>query len=243
MIRSNNITGAAFMIGALALPAAAYAAPGMGSEVYSATVEPHELEIETRYGILAGGPDGGEDGLVLEAGYGVTGHTRVAAVAEFEKEVGAPRKLEAFSIEVIQNVARIGPIDVGVYGEYEAVVSGTDKLEGKLLLEYRGRVTDLRFNLIAAKPLRSGDPVELGYAASADVAVADNLRLGVAAFGELGTFRDFAPRAEHFVGPNVKFRILGLGVPLKVETGYLIALAKAKDDADGMFRLNLELEF
>ena len=132
---------------------------------------------------------------------------------------------------------------MALYGEYEAVVSGTDKLEGKLLLEYRSRLTDLRLNLVAAKPLRSGDPVELAYAASADVAVAENLRLGASAFGDLGTFRQFAPRAEHFVGPTAKFRINGLGAPLKVETGYMFALAKAKDDANGMFRLNLELEF
>jgi hypothetical protein len=243
MIRFNTTTAAALVLACLTLPVAAHAAPGLGGEVYGATVEPHELEIETRYGILAGGADAGEDNFRLEVAYGITGHTRVAAVAEFEKEPGAPRKLEAFSVEVIQNIARIGPIDVALYGEYEAVNNGTDELEGKLLLQYRDRLTDLRFNLIAAKPLRTAAPVELAYAASADVSVADNLRLGASAFGDLGTFRQFAPHAEHFVGPMAKFRINGLGAPLKVETGYMFALAKAKDDANGMFRLNLELEF
>ncbi len=242
MIRRNTISAAACLLSLTALPTIAHAAPGLGGEVYGATIEPHEIEIETRYGILTGGPDAGEDNFRLEVGYGITGHTRIAAVAEFEKEPGQPRKLEAFSLEVIQNVARIGPVDVALYGEFEAVSDGTDKAEGKLLLEYRDRITDVRFNLIASKPLQSGALVELGYAASADVSVADNLRIGVAAFGDLGSFRQFAPYAEHFAGPNIKFGIKGLGVPLKVETGYLFAFGAAKADATGMFRLNLELE-
>ncbi len=224
----------------LATPA--LAAPGLGDEVYGATVEPGEWEIETRYGILAGGPDAGEGNFRLEVGYGVSGHTRLAAVAEFEKEPGQPRKLEAISFEAIQNIARIGPIDVALYGEFEAVRGGTDQAEAKLLLEYRDRLTDVRFNLKMAKPLVSGAPVELAYAASADISVADNLRLGVTGFGDLGTFGRFAPYAEHFFGPTVKFRINGIGAPLRVETGYMFAIAAAKADTKGMFRLNLELE-
>ena len=242
MIRLDTIRAAASILAMASLPSIAHAAPGLGDEVYGATVEPHEIEIETRYGILAGGPDAGEDNFRLEVAYGITGHTRIAALAEFEREPGSARKLEAISFEVVQNVARIGPIDVALYGEFEAVIGGTDKAEGKLLLEYRDRITDVRFNLKAAKPLQAGAPVELGYAASADVSVADNLRLGVAAFGDLGTFGRFAPYAEHFAGPNAKFRINGLGVPLKVETGYLFAFGAAKADAKGMFRLNLEVE-
>lgn len=227
---------------ALAIPTVALAAPGLGGEVYGATVEPGEWEIETRYGILTGGPDAGEDNFRLEVGYSVTGHTRLAVQAEFEKEPGTSRKLEAMSVEVLQNIARLGPIDVALYGEYKAVVGGTDKAETKLLLEHRSRLTDVRFDLIAAKPLASNAPVELAYAASADISVAERVRLGVAAFGDLGTFRHFAPHAEHFVGPIAKFRVNGLGTPLKIETGYLFALGAAKADADGMIRLNLELE-
>lgn len=227
---------------ACALPSTAHAAPGLGSEVYGATVEPGEVELEWRSGILTGGPDAGENAFVLEAGYGITGHTRLAVFGEFEKEPGDPRKLEAVGFEVVQNIGRIGPIDVALYGEYEAVNGDTDAAETKLLLEYRGRLTDVRFNLIAAKPLSSGAPVELGYATSADVSVAEKVRLGVAAFGDLGTFRSFAPYAEHFAGPIAKFRIDAFGKPLKLETGYLFAIGAAKADTDGMFRLNLELE-
>lgn len=239
MIRKIALAGA-FAAGLAATPA--LAAPGLGDEVYGATVEPGEIELEARSGILVDGPDAGENNFRLEAGYGISGHTRIALVAEFEKEPGASRKLEAVSIEAIQNVARIGGVDLALYGEYEAVRGGTDELEGKLLLEWRGRTTDVRLNLIAGKELASGAKVELGYAASADVAVASGVRAGLAAFGGLGTFDDFAPRDEHFIGPNFKFRTDALGKPLKIETGYLFALGAAKDDAKGMFRLNLELE-
>ena len=57
------------LLGALAcaLPGHAFAsAPGMGDEVYGATVEKGEAEIEARYGALDGGPDDGEDVLKLE---------------------------------------------------------------------------------------------------------------------------------------------------------------------------------
>jgi len=236
-----HLAGISIML-AFTVSSTAYAAPGMADEVYSATVEPGEWELESRFGVLAGGPDAGENALKLEVGYGITGHTRIAAVAEFEKDIGSPRKLEAVAFEVVQNVARIGPIDVALYGEYEAVRGGADEMETKLLLEHRGRLTDVRFNLIAAKPLISGAPVELGYAASADVAVGDGVRLGASAFGGLGTFRTFAPYAEHFAGPTAKFRIDGLGKPLKLEANYLFAMGAAKADAKGMFRLNLELE-
>lgn len=241
MIR--NIAAAAVLAAGLIIAPAAWASHGLGGEIYGATVEPGEIEVEMRSGILTGGPDAGENNFKLEVAYGITGHTRIAAVAEFEKEPGSPRKLEAFSVEAIQNIGRLGPIDVAVYGEYEAVRGGTDELEGKLLLEYRSRLTDIRVNLIAGKPLASGAKVELGYAASADVAVAEGVRAGVAAFGGLGTFDDFAPRDEHFIGPNFKFRTATFGRTLKIETGYLFALGAAKDDADGMVRLNLELEF
>jgi len=226
------------------LPAtAAHAAPGLGEEIYGATVEPGEIEIEARYGILAGGADAGEDNFRLEAGYGINGHLRLAVTSEFEKEPGERRKAEAVGFEAVYNVARVGGVDVAIYGEYEVGLNGhSDVVETKLLLQRRTRIWDLRFNLIAEKPLDSSVATEFGYATSADVAVADGLRLGVAAFGELGTVHRFAPYAEHFAGPIVKFRIPGLEQRIMVETGYLFPIAKAREDAKGQFRLNLELE-
>ena len=232
-----------FALAVLAQTAPALAAPGNGEEVYAATVEPKELEIETRYGVLAGGPSAGEDNFRLEAGYGVSGHLRLAVVGEFEKEAGASHQLTHAGFEAVANVARIGGIDVAVYAEYELGFHGEpDGVEAKLLLERRTRLWDLRFNLIAEKPLDSTLPTEFGYATSADVSVAENLRLGVTAFGELGTVHHLVPYAEHYVGPTVKFRIPGIAGRVNVETGYLFAVGKAREDASGQFRLNLELE-
>ena len=71
----------------------------------------------------------------------------------------------------------------------------------------------------------------------------DEFRLGVQAFGDLGTSRNLLPRAEHFIGPVAKYEIEGLGPEVGLEVGYLFAVAKAKDDADGQLRVALEMEF
>lgn len=89
----------------------------------------------------------------------------------------------------------------------------------------------------------SGAKVELGYAASADFEVADELRLGVQAFGEAGSFDHILPRAEHFLGPVVKYEIEGLGSEVQLEAGYLFALGKARDDTSGQLRIGIEFEF
>ena len=52
------------------------------------------------------------------------------------------------------------------------------------------------------------------------------------------------PRAEHFAGPIVKAEIDHIGPgELEIETGYLFALGRARDDAKGQLRLNLEYAF
>ncbi|MBU6267848.1 MAG: hypothetical protein KGN34_09930 [Sphingomonadales bacterium] len=227
----------------LALAAPAHAAPGLGDEVYAATVEPGEFELETRYGVLTGGPASGEDNFRLEAGYGVNGHLRVAVVGEWEKAAGGPRQATHAGIEAVYHVARIGGIDVAAYGEYELGFHGeSDGVEAKLLLQRRTRIWDLRLNLIAEKPLDATAPTEFAYATSADVAVSDNLRLGATAFGELGTGHRLFPYGEHYFGPSAKLRVPLAGHNLRIETGYLFAIAKARDDARGQIRLNLELE-
>lgn len=224
----------------IATPAAA--TPALGEAVYGATVEAGETELEARYGRLTGGEDSGEEGLVVEAAHGFSPRFYAAVLGEFEREQGDKRRLEALSIEAIHTLARIQPlgVDVAVYGEYEAVLHGPDKLEAKLLLEKRQGALDARLNLIANRPLVSGAPVSFGYAASADVAALGEFRLGAAAFGDLGSSRLLTTRSEHFAGPIVKTEIEHLGGgEIEVETGYLFALGRARDDAKGQVRLLL----
>ena len=228
---------------ALAAAGPAAAEPGLADEVYGATVKAGEPELEARYGRIGGKAADGTDALKLEAAYGVSSSFRLAAVGEFTREPGGPRRADSVAIEGIYALGQVGGIDIAVYGEYEIGFLGADKLETKLLLERRSGPWNLRLNLIGEKPLAAGEPVELGYAASVDRAVGGDARIGVQAYGELGTFRNFAPRAEHYVGPVGKFEIEGLGPEIGVELGYLFALGAARDNSAGQLHLRLELEF
>ena len=235
-----------FLFGAVltcCLPVPCLAAPGLGAEVYGATVETGVFEFESRYDRLTGGADNGEDVLKLEAAYGLNNRLRIGVLAEFEKEPGLSRRAEEVAIEAIYHLGKAGGIDFAVYGEYAIGLHGPDKLEAKLLMQHKRGPLDVRLNLIAEKPLVSRTPVEFSYAASADVEAFDEFRLGVQAFGDLGTARNLLPRAEHFIGPVAKYEIEGLGPEVGLEVGYLFAVAKAKDDADGQVRVALELEF
>lgn len=234
----------------LAYPALA-GPPGLAGEVYGATVEKGEKEIEARYGVLTGGPNGGEDALRLEAAYGVSDRLRIGIVGEFGRQPGASRKLNATAIEAIYALGKTGGINFAAYGEYEFAFDGPNEIEAKLLMQHRSGPWDLRLNLIASKEMIAGSPVELGYALSADVAVAKPLRLGVSAFGNLGTFSEFGPAAEHYAGPVAKIRLLtsdpdGDGDDhggLSLSAGYLFALGATRRLTDGQVYLNLETEF
>ena len=233
---------------ALALGSApAFAAPGVGEKVYGATVERGVSEVEARYGRLVGDEADGEDGTVFELSHGFSDRFYGGLLFEFEREAGERRRLEAVGVEGIVALGHIGAIDsdVAVYGEYEGVRDAPDKLETKLLLQHRRGPFDGRLNLIAEKQLTSGEPVGLGYAASADWKLIGELRGGIEAFGELGSTRHLLPRAEHFAGPMLKAeleRLPGRG-ELGIEAGYLFALGAARDETDGQARLLLEYEF
>ncbi len=230
-----------------AISAPALAAPGVGEKVYGAKVEKGVSEVEFRYGRLVGGEADGEDGTVIELSHGFSDRFYGGALFEFEREPGEERRLEAVGAEGIFALGNIEAIDtdVAVYGEYEAVRGGADKVETKLLLQHRKGAFDGRLNLIAEKALKAGEPVEFGYAASADWKLVDDFRGGIEAFGELGSTDRLLPRAEHFVGPMVKTEIehLPLRGELGIEAGYLFALGASRDETRGQARLLLEYEF
>lgn len=236
----------AFGLVTLLLASTAQAGPGLGGKVYGATVEAGVTELEARYGRLTGGTDAGVDALVLEAAHGFSDRVYGAALFEFEREEPGSRKLEAVAIEGIYalgDLARFG-LNAALYGEYGAGLHGPDKIETKLLLQHKRGSFDSRVNLIAEKVPDGGTPVEFGYAASADWEIADELRLGGAAFGEWGSTRNLSFRTEHFAGPIAKYEFEHVGKgELEIEAGYLFALGRARDDADGQVRLLLEYEF
>lgn len=230
----------------LAVPSAAYAAPGLDDVVYSATVEPGKSEIEARYGRLTGGAADGEDAFVLEVAHGFSSHFYGAALATFEREPGSSRRIQTIAVEGIYTLGRIQGLDLdtAVYGEVEHGVHGPDNLETKLLLERRRGAFDARINLIAERALARGAPIEFGYAAAADYSVADDISIGAEAFGHLGSSRKFTMRSEHFVGPSatIGFDHAGPG-ELELRAGYLFAVGRARDESKGQLRFGLEYEF
>ena len=242
----NKISRTITAVAILAAATPVTAAPGLGSKVYGATVEAGVTEVETRYGRLVGDSADGEDGLVVEVAHGFSSHLYGAMLAEFEREPGGNRRLDALAIEVIVPVGRIDPIglDVALYGEYAAVRNGADVAEAKLLLQHKKGRFDSRLNLVAAKPLHGGEPVSFEYAASADFEIVDEFRLGFEAFGDLGSSRHFTTRADHYVGPVVKTEIEHFGPgELGIQAGYLFAIGQARSESDGQVRVGLEYEF
>lgn len=233
---------------ALADSPAPLSAPGLGEEVYGATVEAHEFELESRYGMLTGGSADGQQNARVEGEYGVNANLAVAVMGEFERAPSDRLKPSRVGIEAIYHLARVAGVDVAAYAEYEHGFIDPDSIETKLLLQRRTGLWDIRFNLIGEKPLRQTEPMGFTYATSVDRSVARNLRLGITAFGDLGTIHTLLPRAEHYVGPVAKLRI-----PMKdtdgdndkgviIEAGYLFAAGATARATTGQFRLNVELE-
>lgn len=225
---------------------AAQAAPGLDEVVYGATVEPGITEIESRYGRLTGGPADGEDAFVMELSHGFSSHFYGAALAIFERTPGDGRKLDAVAFEGIAPLGRIKPLglDTALYVEVEKPLHEKAKLESKLLLEKRAGAFDSRLNLIGEKSIGDGSPIEFRYAASADYGVGDDLRIGLEAFGDLGTSDRVTSRGEHFIGPSISTDIEHVGHgEIELRAGYLFAVGRARDDTKGQLRFGLAYEF
>lgn len=205
-----------------------------------------ENQRSRRYGRLAGGGADGEDAFVIEAAHGFSSQFYGAVLAHFEREHAGRRRLEGLAVESFFALGRIKSLDLetAVYVEAEHGIHGHDKLETKLLLEHHKGHFDTRLNLIAEKALRSGDPIELGYAASADYELADDISVGAEAFGDLGTPRKFLINTAHYVGPSLKLDLdhVGRG-ELELRAGYLFAIGHSRDEANGQMRFGVEYEF
>jgi len=240
-----KLAGWAALLGLTMTATGALAAPGLGSEVYGARVEKGVTEVEARYGKLTSGPDHGESALVLEANHGFTDRFKGAAEIEFEHEPGENAEAEALSLEGVYHLGQIGGVDLGVHGEYEANLHGEgDAVALQALIQKVAGPFDGRLNLGWERGLGDrNDDTEFGYAASAMWEVADEVKLGAKAFGELGDGDGLGGRREHFAGPVVEWEMDEIpGGELGIEAGYLFALGSARDDTDGQLRLGLEWE-
>lgn len=231
----------------MGLPTAAMASPGVGDPVYGATVEKGATEFEARYARLTGGTADGEDGLVFEAEHAVSTRFSMAGLAETSREPDGSRQVEALAIEGVYALGKVKAVnlDTALYAEFKHGLRGApDAIEIKALFEHRAGPFDARLNLIGEQPLRNGEKLQFGYAASADwVVFGDDFRLGLAAFGDLGTPGRLIDREEHFIGPEAEFEIARIGPgELEVETGWLRAFGAARDITNGQARLLIGYE-
>ena len=224
----------------LLIASPASAEPGLGQKVYGAVLERGVTELEARYGRLTGGTDAGSDALTLEAAHHFSNRFYGAVLLETAREQGGTRTVGAVAFEGIMHLGRIEPlgIDAAIYGEYAFERHAPNTAETKLLLQHRAGRFDGRLNLIAEKSLQRGEPVEFGYAASADWTLVGEVRAGGAAFGSFDSNR-------HYLGPVLKteFEHLPGRGELSLEAGYLFALANARQDSRGQARLLMEYEF
>lgn len=237
--RPMRRTLATLVLVATAAPFAAHAQ--LAEPVDGARIEPRETEAELRFGRLFGGSAAGADGLALEIEHGLSKQMRGALLFETSREPGGPRRLDGIGIEAVHSLGRVEPLalDVALYGEYRIGLTGPDELETKLLLQHSAGAFDSRLNLVFGKELAAHAPIELSYAASADWAIAgDELRLGAAAFGGLGTTRALFAPGGHYAGPIAKLEIEHIGRgELEIETGWLRAFGEARKETDGQARL------
>lgn len=221
--------------------------PGVAEQVYGATVEKGLTEFEARYGRLNGGNADGEDGLIFEAEHGFSRRFAGALLIQTGRDANGQRQTRGIAFEGIHTIGSIRPLklDVAGYGEYRIGLNGEpDEIEGKLLLQHRAGGFDARLNLKVDKEFAAHQPVEFGYAASADWRIiGDEFKLGVAAFGGLGSTRKFLASDSHFIGPVAKVEIEHIGPgDIEIEGGWLRAFGRARSETDGQARLLISYE-
>lgn len=228
----------------------AQAAPGLGDKVYDPYVRPGVTEIELRSGRLTGKSLNGESAIVLEAEYGFNDRVSGALLVEFENHAGENAKVDAFALESVIYLGQIPKlgIDAGLYFEYEQRIHNESGVgEAKLLFAKQAGPYQGLFNVVVSRPFtdKPGEATAaFSYAASLDREVWSNLRLGVEAFGDLGSEQRFGGRQEHYIGPMAKWALplRRLGGELEFEAAYLFAAGAARDTSAGQARLLVEWE-
>ena len=238
-------------LGASLIAGRALAEPGLANKVYAPYVKKGVTEVALRGGRLNGGALDGESAAVVELERGVTDRVSLAMLGEFEHHAGETAKLDAVAVEGVAYLGQIPGIgvDVGGYLEYEQRIHNESGiLEGKLLLARQaGRVQTL-VNLIIQRPLtdKANDRLStFGYAAQSTVDAGRNVRLGVQAFGALGTNRNPGGRQGHYIGPVAQWEVRpawAKGGELEFEAAYLLPVGTARRETDNQLRFVVEYE-
>jgi hypothetical protein len=229
---------------------AAAAQPGLANQVYSPYVLKGVTEVEVRGGRLTGGAANGDSAAIVEVEHGFSDRLSLAVLAEFEHQPGARGKLDAIAVEGVAYLGQVPGtgVDVGAYLEYEQRIHNeSGVVEAKLLLARQFGPVQGLLNLIARKPLtdRPGEgAMAFGYAAQGTVDAGHDLRVGLQAFGDLGTNRALGGRQGHFVGPVVRWEGRPHWAPgeLELEAAYLLPVGTARRETDGQVRFAVAWE-
>jgi hypothetical protein len=246
-----RVWAAALAVAAAAGSGGAARAQGLANKVYDPYVQKGVTELEIRGGRLNGGPLDGEAGAVVELEQGINDRFSLAAIAEFERHAGEPKKLDAIAVEGVVYLGQIPGIgvDVGGYLEYEQRIHNeSGVLEGKVLLAKRAGDFEGLLNLIVQRPLsdRPGEhDADFGYAAQATWETLPGVRIGGQAFGDLGTDRSFGGRQAHYLGPVINWELKPKwmkGGELELEAAYLLPVSAARDVTDNQLRFVVEFE-
>lgn len=232
--------------GALAAVAVVGVLPSVAAatlKVYSPIVEYRELEVEWRagYDVDARASRDGTFKNLIGAGYGVLPRLFLESYAEIEHAPGGEAEVEAIEAEGKLQLTEAGEywLDAGLLFEYEfGLENENDAVSGSLLLQKEtGSLLHLA-NLIAERPLGSGDTVETGVSWSTRYRAGRFFEPAIEYHGRFGPVSGGTPfdRQTHYAGP-VAYGRLG---SLRYDVGYLFGLSDAA--ADGLIKWNLEYE-
>jgi FTR1 family protein len=221
-------------------------------KIYSPHVEEGEAEIELRGHTTFDSDDAkdGQEKYKFEVGYGFTEYWFSAIGGEIEKDANGDYEYEATLWENIFQLTEQGEywVDVGLYLEYEVASedTGTDKVEGKLLLEKNvGKYVNTA-NLILVREVGSGSSTvtEFEYAWRTKYLYSERLEPAIEIYGSMGELGSVLPsdQQDHRAGPV----IMGLlaetsGGKWVYELGYLFGLSDAAPD--GTLKFVVEYEF
>jgi hypothetical protein len=145
------------------------------------------------------------------------------------------------------NWAALGARDFGSPDALAVAVeekfADSNNLATQVRLRHASGPVDVRFNVKGNKVLASDDPMRLSYDSSALYQLSPALAVGVLAKGDLGTFREFAPNAQHDAGAIARLKLLGNGTVLSAETGYALRLGPGVESNPANFHMNLNFNW
>ena len=234
---------------ALGLPLVGHAGPA--DYVYEPAVEYGERELDFKYGTWRFDEDGTrESDASLGFGYGATQWWFTEAYVKYHKLPGDRTRYDAFEWENKFQLTEPNqyPVDLGLITEIEVPKEHrTEGYELKVGALVQGDAGPIRWNanLLLERVVRGEEShvTEMGYQLQAKYHVRRELEIGVQAFGEMGKWNDWAPRAEqsHRVGPAVfgKVKLEGRQ-SIRYNAAWLVGSNAA---AHRTFRLQTEYEF